>query len=384
MTLNVERGSRDFAAGDRIMFLKNERSLGVKNGSLGTIRSVSPIGMVVMLDDGRAVAFDLKDYNQVDHGYAATIHKAQGMTVDRVHVLATPGLDRHGAYVALSRHRDQVDLHYGSDDFADRTRLVRTLGRDRGKDMVADYNRTAVGDQSQQRSMFDGFELKPQKTLPEREGARAAAPTPSHVRGMAHGRQAPDTSPISAERSSPPPDLAPAVERHGKIVSAMRFARSVGEPYTPDQRLELAQSRAALDALRPDACRDLEQAMVNAPRLITEAAQGKTQAALRAMQLEAEMRTDPVLRADVFVQRWQALDRQRRSLLKDHESSRANRVAETMIGMARSLERDPQLESLLRQRRSQLGLPELPTRSMGQSLAEMVGRGRSRGIEIGM
>jgi hypothetical protein len=387
VTLNVERGSRDFAAGDRIMFLKNERSMGVKNGSLGTIRSVSPIGMVVMLDDGRAVVFDLKDYNQVDHGYAATIHKAQGMTVDRVHVLATPGLDRHAAYVALSRHRDSVDLHYGSDDFADRTRLVCTLGRDRGKDMVADYNRTADGDQSQQRrrSMFDGLELKPQtKALPERDGARAAAPTPSHVRGMTPDRKALDTSPAGEERPSPPPDLAPAVERHGKIVSAMRFARSVGEPYTPDQRLELAQSRAALDALRPDACRDLEQAMVNAPRLITEAAQGKTQAALRAMQLEAEMRTDPVLRADVFVQRWQALDRQRRSLLKDHESSRANRMAETMIGMARSLERDPQLESLLRQRRSQLGLPELPMRSMGQSLADMVGRGRSRGIEIGM
>ncbi len=34
-----------------------------------------------MLDDGRAVAFDLKDYAYVDLGYAATVHKAQGMTV---------------------------------------------------------------------------------------------------------------------------------------------------------------------------------------------------------------------------------------------------------------------------------------------------------------
>jgi ATP-dependent exoDNAse (exonuclease V) alpha subunit len=40
-----------------------------------------------------------------DHGYAATIHKAQGMTVDRTHVLATPGMDAHGSYVALSRHQ---------------------------------------------------------------------------------------------------------------------------------------------------------------------------------------------------------------------------------------------------------------------------------------
>ena len=75
--------------------------------------------MTVQLDDGRSVAFDLKDYAHLDHGYAATIHKAQGMTVDRAHVLATPGLDRHATYVALSRHRDSVQLHYGRDDFAD-------------------------------------------------------------------------------------------------------------------------------------------------------------------------------------------------------------------------------------------------------------------------
>lgn len=61
--------------------------------------------MAVMLDDGRAVSFDLKDYAHVDHGYAGTVRKAQGMTVDKVQVLATPGMDRHGAYVALSRHR---------------------------------------------------------------------------------------------------------------------------------------------------------------------------------------------------------------------------------------------------------------------------------------
>src|SRR3546814_12586125 len=59
-----------------------------------------------VVDDGRSVAFDLKDYAHVDHGYAATIHKSQGVTVDRAHVLATPGMDRHSASVALSRHRD--------------------------------------------------------------------------------------------------------------------------------------------------------------------------------------------------------------------------------------------------------------------------------------
>ncbi|MGH7212492.1 MAG: Ti-type conjugative transfer relaxase TraA, partial [Acetobacteraceae bacterium] len=108
----VERGERSFTSGDRVMFLQNKRGLGVKNGTLGSIVEVSARSMTVRTDDGRNVSFDLKDYNRIEHGYAATIHKAQGMTVDRAHVLATPGMmDAHGSYVALSRHRDGMDLH---------------------------------------------------------------------------------------------------------------------------------------------------------------------------------------------------------------------------------------------------------------------------------
>ena len=105
------------------------------------VETVTPADMTVRLDAGRSVAFDLKDYAHLDHGYAATIHKAQGVTVDRVHVLATPGLDRHAAYVALSRHRESVQLHYGRDDFADDARLARVLSRERAKDMAGDYER---------------------------------------------------------------------------------------------------------------------------------------------------------------------------------------------------------------------------------------------------
>src|ERR1700704_5264603 len=123
------------------MFLKNDRGLGIKNGSLGAVETVNEKHMSVQLDAGRSVAFDLKDYAHIDHGYAATIHKAQGVTVDRTHVLATPGLDRHASYVALSRHRDSVQLHYGRDDFANDARLARPLSRERSKDMASDYER---------------------------------------------------------------------------------------------------------------------------------------------------------------------------------------------------------------------------------------------------
>jgi len=133
------RGQRDFAVGDRLMFLRNERSLGVKNGTLGTIEVVTSASMAVRLDDGRRVAFDLKDYADLDHGYAATIHKAQGVTVDRTHVLASGHMDRHAAYVALTRHRDGVALHYSRGEFGTREELARALGRERAKDVSLDY-----------------------------------------------------------------------------------------------------------------------------------------------------------------------------------------------------------------------------------------------------
>lgn len=63
--------------------------------------------MRVILDGkkDRAVGFNLHDYGAVEYGYAATVHKTQWATVDRVFVLATPGMDRHLAYVGMTRLR---------------------------------------------------------------------------------------------------------------------------------------------------------------------------------------------------------------------------------------------------------------------------------------
>jgi Ti-type conjugative transfer relaxase TraA len=140
-TVQTERGERTFAAGDRVMFLRNERSMGVKNGTLGAVERIDGASLAVRLDgaDRREVRFDLKDYAQIDHGYASTIHKSQGVTVDHGHLLASDGLDRHAAYVGMSRHRETLAVHYGADDFKDRDQLTRTLGRERAKDTTLDY-----------------------------------------------------------------------------------------------------------------------------------------------------------------------------------------------------------------------------------------------------
>jgi Ti-type conjugative transfer relaxase TraA len=143
--LNTGRGVRNFSENDRIYFLRNEyNKLYVKNGTLGTIEKINGNKLTVKLDssginNARSISFNLKDYSDIDHGYAATVHKSQGVTVNRTHVLASPYFDRHTTYVAMSRHREGVDLYYSRDVFSDYGKLNQTLSRDRNKDITLDY-----------------------------------------------------------------------------------------------------------------------------------------------------------------------------------------------------------------------------------------------------
>ena len=139
--LQLRDGSLTLAEGDRLLFGKNDGRLGVKNGTLGRVESIAGERITVAVDGaaGRRVTFDIGEYQAVSHGYAATVHKTQGATVDRAYVLATGGMDRNMAYVAMSRHRDQADLFHAREDFASHGAMTARLSRDGAKDAVLDY-----------------------------------------------------------------------------------------------------------------------------------------------------------------------------------------------------------------------------------------------------
>ncbi|TIV61330.1 Ti-type conjugative transfer relaxase TraA [Mesorhizobium sp.] len=418
MHVEVERGARNFASGDRVMFLRNERSLGVKNGTLGMIEEVSRQSMTVRADDGRSVRFDLKDYAHIDHGYAATIHKAQGMTVDRTHVLATPGMDAHGSYVALSRHRDRMDLHYGSDDFATRERLVRTLSRDRAKDMASDYDQI---DPLQHYAERRGITFRRvveivRRIVPEKlrgriggllDGLRSPADAePGRDRGHQPGREdgraqngdaAPgrEASSRGAQREADTPVDPEAALRSARTKALVRHARALDAVIhtgntdgqgTLEQMRELREARDAFEKVRPHGWRDAEAAYVKNPDLVREAGTGRVNRIVLALQLETEIRTgldaDPIRRADRFVERWQKLHRtsQEQYQAGDMSGYKSTRLA--MSDMAKSLERDPQLESLLANHKKALGIEAESGRRLGAELAFRHGIGIGRGIGI--
>ena len=138
----TEEGPRHFAAGDQIVFLRNETSLGVKNGMIGRVVEAAPRRIVAEIGEGdyrRRVEIEQRFYRNLDHGYATTIHKAQGATVDRVKVLATLSLDRHLTYVAMTRHRDDFGLYYGRRSFAISGGLAGVLAKRAAKETTLDY-----------------------------------------------------------------------------------------------------------------------------------------------------------------------------------------------------------------------------------------------------
>ncbi|MDP3673619.1 MAG: Ti-type conjugative transfer relaxase TraA [Novosphingobium sp.] len=368
IVIRTEKGERQFAPGDRIMFLRNERGLGVKNGSLGRVEALTPARMAVRLDDGRSVAFDVKDYNHVDHGYAATIHKAQGVTVDRTHVLATPGLDRHAAYVALSRHREGVELHYGRDDFAEQGQLVRALSRDRAKDMASDYAR----DFADRRAIIVSSPVVARPEL-------AVATPPARQRGMFDGLNLRVTPIASLEPPAASP-LSSAVQRYARASADILKMRGKGVEELPHQRVALDSAAASLNAVRPDGARDLRSAFNRDRSLVDEAANGRTTAAIRSMMLESEIRSDPALRADRFVEDWQKLRIRHQALGRAGDDAGMRRVQGGMSAMAKGLERDAQVDSLLRKRLPELGMRGPSSASLSHDLQEVFGISRSRGL----
>ena len=143
----TEDGPRRFAACDQIVFLRNEGALGVKNGMIGRLVEAGPGRIVAEIGEGesrRRVTVEQRLYAHVDHGYATTIHKSQGATVDRVKVLASLSLDRHLTYVAMTRHREDLTVHYGRRSFAKAGGLVQILARRNAKETTLDYERGSL------------------------------------------------------------------------------------------------------------------------------------------------------------------------------------------------------------------------------------------------
>jgi conjugative relaxase-like TrwC/TraI family protein len=140
---SIEVAGRDFAVGDEIVTLANNRRLDVLNGTRATITAIAPDRREIRIhtsddrdltlpasyldppDDGPAKA-------RVDHAYAITGHKAQGMTTTTVLVLGTDELYREWGYTALSRGQQGNRLYLTLPEPSEREENAPTEPNPRG------------------------------------------------------------------------------------------------------------------------------------------------------------------------------------------------------------------------------------------------------------
>ena len=120
---------RNFAINDKVMFLQNDKNLGLKNGMIGVVIGGNDGILKCKTDDNREVEINTKMYDKIDHGYAMTLYKSQGKTFDDVTVIAEKGMDAKATYVAMTRHRENVKLCYFKEEFKSYKNLTEGLSQ---------------------------------------------------------------------------------------------------------------------------------------------------------------------------------------------------------------------------------------------------------------
>ncbi len=263
ITYQTNDGKRAFARGDRVVFLQNDRDLNVKNGMLGEVVSVEPDVIKVRLDtkarssDGQpAIAIPVKSYQAFDHGYATTIHKTQGSTVDRSFVLASTSMDRHLTYVAMTRHQDEVRLYAGLDEFKSIQSMRQILSRSGAKETTLDYTRGFASRRGLDLHRADlGLELSAGATVNKGSVTQPdpVAELKEHVQANPT-LEAPSNSPLFTQHNKDPrPILIPAVAKYEASVEVVARTRAL---QAIESDWEFVKSLASRVFLNPDAVTD--------------------------------------------------------------------------------------------------------------------------------
>jgi hypothetical protein len=159
-TLKTSTGEAQFAEGDRIQFTGNgrtqaEKKAGLVNGRVGTIAALEvaedgTARVTVDLDSAKdakpqqirfTVGADARagEFDKFKHGYAGTIYRGQGRTLDEVYVGHTAQWRKSASYVALTRHREAVHIFAARETVQDLDAMAAGMARADNKRAASAY-----------------------------------------------------------------------------------------------------------------------------------------------------------------------------------------------------------------------------------------------------
>jgi conjugative relaxase-like TrwC/TraI family protein len=157
-----------FAAGDKVVCLRNDRRLDVLNGTIGTVERLAGNGLVIdASDETRILPADYLEAGYLAHAYALTVHKSQGMTVERAFVLSTESLGQESGYVAMSRATESTELFVPL-ELSSETQSHDLRGRGPA-DALVDLTRRFRSSRAKQLALFEveGDESGPRDEIPQ-------------------------------------------------------------------------------------------------------------------------------------------------------------------------------------------------------------------------
>jgi hypothetical protein len=132
----TRHGPADFAVGDRVQFTDTDKRLHIYNGNAGVITGIDArSGQVTARLDaaagapGRKVAWSATEFPGFRHGYAGTIYKGQGKTLDHTYLLHSHHWRSSASYVALTRQRESAQVFVATDTAKDARQLARQMAR---------------------------------------------------------------------------------------------------------------------------------------------------------------------------------------------------------------------------------------------------------------
>lgn len=126
------------AVGEKIVWRDNDKPTGRLNNDTATVEKIEGTNVTFRLSNGKTGEFDMSKLanSHWDHGYAMTVHAAQGKTAQNVFVHAETSreslLNTEQFYVQISRAKDRVYLYTDSKEG-----LVRAVEQRSGQKQTA-------------------------------------------------------------------------------------------------------------------------------------------------------------------------------------------------------------------------------------------------------
>jgi Ti-type conjugative transfer relaxase TraA len=131
----TKHGKAAFAIGDRVQFTDTDKPRHIYNGNAGTIVGLDArTGQITARLDaagraGREVTWSAHEFKGFRHGYAGTIYKRQGKTLDRTYLYHTEHWRAAASYVALTRQRESAQVFVARETARDAGQLARQMAR---------------------------------------------------------------------------------------------------------------------------------------------------------------------------------------------------------------------------------------------------------------